>query len=507
MNRWTVWGLGVLAAGCGGDADVGTTESAPVEPEAPICEPGFADCNDDLTDECETSLLERTTCGGCDVACDVGQRCTEAGCADLTVTSSLQVGFPVTAGSMDADGFVYLAGRFSEPTDFGDGPETPVGVDLFVSRNTPEGRLDWVQTVPVPDGRREFPYDIELDGDDSVYVVGELEHAADFGDAVTRGDALDTESHAFVAKWTEAGEFRWADAFQYDASDTSIANAAAVRDEQLFTVGRTYGEHWYLSGYDAGTGVADAPLQFVQKSKPGRNVIPDGVAISPGGNVFVAGYWSGSADFGDGQREAKSLHGWISSYTAGGAFRWFREFEPPADAGAYAFDVTAPADDEIYVAVTDYASVDGAPIGTATVVRYDGLGSEQWSMRSVGSSGGWAVAQAVAAEPGAVYMLALLNGTVSFGDLVLESAPDSEAPGEPSTDLAVIAMDGGTGEVLWGVVVGNGSEDGTVGFDQNLVVHEGVVQFLLTTTGPLPLPGGAVIEPAGTPSVTAIRIE
>jgi hypothetical protein len=45
-----------------------------------LCEPGYADCNDSLSDGCETDLSTSSNCGACGKRCS--NLCTPAGCAD-----------------------------------------------------------------------------------------------------------------------------------------------------------------------------------------------------------------------------------------------------------------------------------------------------------------------------------------------------------------------------------------------------------------------------------------
>jgi len=40
-----------------------------------ICNPGFADCDDDARNGCEASLGDEDTCGACNVSCTAGQTC------------------------------------------------------------------------------------------------------------------------------------------------------------------------------------------------------------------------------------------------------------------------------------------------------------------------------------------------------------------------------------------------------------------------------------------------
>jgi len=113
MRRWMYGCLALVALGCTDDKDrtdpdSGTdpVDTTPTGDTALVCDPGYADCNADPGDGCEASLLERLTCGSCDEVCGVGQRCGDAGCVDLEVTSPLRTGVPTSTVNFDADGFV-----------------------------------------------------------------------------------------------------------------------------------------------------------------------------------------------------------------------------------------------------------------------------------------------------------------------------------------------------------------------------------------------------------------
>lgn len=64
----------------------------------------------------------------------------------------------------------------------------------------------------------------------------------------------------------------------------------------------------------------------------------------------------------------------------------------------------------------------------------------------------------VAAEADAIYAAVQPRGRVRLGDVVLEST-ESELPGQPSDDVAVICLDAETRAVRWAVRLGNASAD------------------------------------------------
>lgn len=83
----------------------------------------------------------------------------------------------------DAVGNLYVTGYFQSTVDFDPGPSTylvagPGSYDAFVLKLSPAGNFIWVKTWGSTQG--EIGYDIELDANSDLYVVGYFEDTLDF---------------------------------------------------------------------------------------------------------------------------------------------------------------------------------------------------------------------------------------------------------------------------------------------------------------------------------------
>lgn len=213
----------------------------------------------------------------------------------------------------DAAGNTYTTGYFSNTCDF-DITEnvanltTGMFFDCFVQKVDPDGTLLWVKKIGGDQGDNGTK--ITTDNDGNVYVTGVFQETADFDPGpnqflMTSSGNLDI----FIVKLTPNGDFVWAkklDGVEYEESN----GLGTDSDGNLYVSGYFYEALDFDPGnaaFDmAPTGSGDG---FVLKLNPAGEFIwakkfggedfdlATGMKVMPGGDVYISGNFSATADF------------------------------------------------------------------------------------------------------------------------------------------------------------------------------------------------------------------
>lgn len=216
--------------------------------------------------------------------------------------------------AVDADGNVYVTGRFSGSTSFGNIVLNSAGnSDIFVARlRASDGTVLWARSAG---GEGEDAgYGVDYDDFGNLYVTGSVTGTASFGSETTAGGAGQTD--LFVAKYTNGGAIQWV---------RRAGNLDYGRDVARSVVTDLEGNA-YVTGSVDGTSLnstvtfgsltlqnnSDAPNAFVAKFDPDGTVqyvtpitgsYSEGadIALDEIGNLYFVGAYLGRVDFGDDQ--------------------------------------------------------------------------------------------------------------------------------------------------------------------------------------------------------------
>jgi hypothetical protein len=217
--------------------------------------------------------------------------------------------------ALDGAGNVYATGRIGGTVDFDPGPGTTALTGTgFVMKLTSSGSLGWARTFA---GGYVDAHDIAVDASGNVFSTGMYWGTVDFdpGKAKANLSAGADEnrtgiSATYVSALNASGNFLWAKSTQIVSGTGygAVANALA-----LDGFGGVYltGSFTGTADFDPGPGVNTLTSPgggFLWKLNAGGNfvwaralgVTGQGIAVNADGDVFVAGYFSGTADFDPG---------------------------------------------------------------------------------------------------------------------------------------------------------------------------------------------------------------
>ena len=280
--------------------------------------------------------------------------------------------------STDALGNVYTTGQFDFKTDFDPGPGifnlTPVGLeDVFISKLDAGGNFMWAKQLGGP--ADEVATSIVLDATGNIYLTGYFQDMADFDPgAATFFLTSSGFDDIFVTKFDNSGNLLWADQMGGTADDFSTA-----------------------------------------------------VATDNTGNVFLTGYFYGTADFDPGPAvyslsSAGNADIFISKLDAGGNFLWAKQMgDTLFDRGlGISLDVLG----NVYTTGAFNGTVDFDP--GSGVYNFSSNGNVDIFFSKLNSGGGfiWAkrvggpnsdIANAIKVDPsGNIYSTGFFRGVVDF---------------------------------------------------------------------------------------------
>ena len=233
----------------------------------------------------------------------------------------------------DATGNVLLAGHFSGTLDIGGGPPlTSAGAtDAFVAKLDANGTPVWSRRFGGQGS--EFVYAVAVDPTGNILLAGNFTGTVDFGSGSPLTSA--GPSDVFVAKLDASGAPIWA----RSSGDAQGSTALAVGADGSVVLAGYFSGTVNFGGGPALTS-AGATDVFVVKLDPDGTPVwarrfgdeqgqgATGVATDASGGVVVTGYFNGAVDFGDGPPLESAGQGdvFVTKLDASGAPLWARRF-------------------------------------------------------------------------------------------------------------------------------------------------------------------------------------
>jgi hypothetical protein len=216
---------------------------------------------------------------------------------------------------LDGSDNIYLAGYFSNTTDFDPGPgvasRTSAGWrDVYVAKYTSSGTFSWVTTFGSVTNDEAF--DLKLDSSRNVYVTGMFEGTINAGgNNLTSAGGQDI----FLAKFDNNGNHVWSYAMGGTGNDIGYALRADTLDN-VWVTGAFSGANVNFGAAGAATNLSSAGGQdiFLAKYTSGGtnvvanrmggilndNPVPGGLIVDLSNEVYITGSFRGIADFDPG---------------------------------------------------------------------------------------------------------------------------------------------------------------------------------------------------------------
>lgn len=214
----------------------------------------------------------------------------------------------------DANGNVILLGDFNGTVDFEPGAGitnlTSAGVqDCSISKYDPDGNLIWA--VRVGGTGNDAGNSVDVDNAGNVYIAGTFQNTADFDPGLGTANLTTVGlTDAFVLKLDQDGNFVWVKQFGGTSEDAAMSISVDPSGNPVVS-----GFFRNTSDFDPGVGVANATTVggsadgFVVKLTSTGNytwhyvinsandVDARALITDASGNVYVTGYFAGTADF------------------------------------------------------------------------------------------------------------------------------------------------------------------------------------------------------------------
>ncbi|MGD1047129.1 MAG: hypothetical protein ABR899_00075 [Candidatus Krumholzibacteriaceae bacterium] len=335
------------------------------------------------------------------------------------------------AVAVDASGNVIVTGSFDGTVDFGGGALTSAGnTDIFVAKLGSNGAHVWSKRFG--DGSVQGGEAVAVDISGNVVLAGFFEGVVDFG-----GGALTSagSSDIFVAKFGSNGACLWSKRFG-DGSD-QIATAVAIdASGNVIVTGVFYGAVDFGDGALTSAGSSDI---FVAKfgsdgaclwskrfgDESGQTA--QAVAVDASGDIFVAGYFEGTVDFGGGAlTNAGDMDIFVAKLGPGGAHVWSKRFGDADYQFARAIAVDASGNAIVTGDIDGTVDFGGGALTSAGsadvfVVKVASDGTHVWS--KIFGDESYQRANGVAVDAfGNVLVTGSFYGAVDFGGGALTSA-------------------------------------------------------------------------------------
>lgn len=229
----------------------------------------------------------------------------------------------------DALGNVYITGRYYSSA-FNSSLASRGGADIFVAKYDPDGTLLWARSAGGSDS--DYGSDVTVDDLGNVYVMGFFKGISNWS-GISKTSS--TQGDMFIAKYDNEGNIKWVRTG--DGVSYNYLYEISVDKSGNSYVSANFSNTMQFEGAPVVTSVGGTDIFIIKYDTNGNynwiktagGVSDDGgnsVAVDNEGNVFVAGYFSDNALFGDKNLTAHgSFDIFCAKYSANGNLLWVKQ--------------------------------------------------------------------------------------------------------------------------------------------------------------------------------------
>jgi fibronectin type 3 domain-containing protein len=338
--------------------------------------------------------------------------------------------------AVDDLGELAIAGTIENNVNLGTGALTSAGsTDIFVAKYASNGTPLWVKKIGSSLG--DVGKAVAIDGTGSVYVTGYFRGTVDFGG----GPVSTTSTSAFLAKYSSTGLHQWSKKLSTPTSGLDEGTSLAIDvNNNVLVGGIVYATSDFGGGPLTTAGGADVflakytPAGAHTWSKRMGGAAEDWVnkvAVDGSGNVAVAGYFSGSANFGGATfTSAGGKDIFVAEYSSAGTHLWSKRMGGTLDDVAKGV-ATDGGGNVVVTGNFGSASVDfggGAFINTAGggadifLAKYSSGGAHVWSKQFGGTLSVAEIGNDVSTDgAGNILLTGSIVSAINFGGALLPS--------------------------------------------------------------------------------------
>jgi hypothetical protein len=375
---------------------------------------------------------------------------------------------------VDAQGYSYVAGRFTGKADFSGNTITSFGLqDGFLAKYDPAGNVIWVNHFGGLS--MDFCSAISLDNNGHIIIAGQFAGISTFGSItlVSNSNSYD----CFVAQYDTSGSCLWALEGGSSASYDNISGIAIDAADDIYVIG------WLSPGavldwYTApNTGVASTFVAKIRSTGSLIWVTPScshssgsmplyalKVALDAGGNVFITSNFSGNCIIGGSPVTAVGLQdAYIQKLNFMGNIIWTRIISGFDDDAAYGLVIDIQGN----VVVSGYfkgtinfgglTKSSNANSQDIFLVKYDNFGGLLWVQSYGGTNSDYAGSVTVTSNND-IILAASFSMSTQIGSFPFTSNGGIDA-------LVVYAN--ASGIPLWVIKMGGTGTDQAIGITEN----------------------------------------
>jgi uncharacterized delta-60 repeat protein len=285
----------------------------------------------------------------------------------------------------DTQGNIYLTG-------FG-GREQSMW-DYITMKCDSSGNILWLKTYDGPANGAEQASDLEIDNLGNVYVTG-------------GSNGIGTDYDFATIKYDPSGNEQWVVRYNSPAFGSDIASYMSVdQDGNVYVSGSSINSN---STFDIATIKYNnlGQLQWVKRynGTADGNDFSQGLEVDQSGNVFIAGTSDSTG----------TVYDYVTvKYNASGNTEWVKKYNGPANDGDLVSSMSLDNSGNVYTTGWSFGTTTNSDYAT---VKYNSIGSEQWSARWDDPASSFDYANDIAVdENGNVYVTGISQGMGTDND-------------------------------------------------------------------------------------------